>query len=87
MTRHILFERAFTFPVGTAAAATQYPDWRYDRNVGAWVSITDGELMVAEATNPNPKPKPTPTPPPPSPRPRPMSKKADVETGEDMKGE
>ena len=82
MARHILFERAFEFPIVTASGEAQYPDWRYDRQVGAWVSSTSGDLMVAEAANPQP-PRPTPPPRPP----RPVSKKADLETGEDMKGE
>ena len=78
MVRHILLERAFNFPIVRAPADSQYPDWRYDRRVGAWVSATTGDLMVA--TNPKPSSPPTP-------RPRPVSKKADLETGEDMKGE
>ena len=48
------------------------PGCRYSREIGAWVAATDGELLVV--------------PQPGKPRPKPMSKKADVETGEDMKG-
>jgi hypothetical protein len=89
MKRHILLERAFKFPVERPTAGDLYPGWCYDRRRGAWISVLNNELMVTEATNPpRPRPQPQPRPEPPNPRPpRPVSKKADAETGEDMKGE
>ncbi len=76
MKQHVLLGLAARFP---EAEPQSHPGWTYDRGIGAWVM--DGfptELMVQ-------KPGPSSPPPPPRP-PAPQSKKADRETGEDMKG-
>lgn len=58
--------------------------WIYRRDIGAWVDIENRDsLMVSVSAQPKP-PHPRPTPD--RPKPSPQSKKADVETGEDMKG-
>lgn len=79
MSSHMLIGRSFRF-----RPAVEQPilGWIYRRDIGAWVDEkAQDQLMVAVMTQP--------TPPQPEPRPRPeppMSKKADLETGEDMKG-
>jgi hypothetical protein len=77
MGQHLLFGLAVRLPHRDPPI---YPGWRYDRSAGIWVTEGSSILMA----NP-PKPRPSV----PSPRPRPtgpVSKKADMETGEDMKG-
>lgn len=78
---HLLISRAHRFarppePQDSPSA------WKYDRSIGAWLLAgSNRKLMVRSlASQPNPPEEP----PPPDP---PMSKKADLETGEDMKGE
>lgn len=83
MAEHVLIERARRFPV------KMNPDiagWIYRRDIGAWVEedFPDRLMVANEPPRPSPQPKPQPIR---QPKPRPMSKKADVETGEDMKGE
>jgi hypothetical protein len=75
MSVHLLIERSHRFQTSQPAFSS---GWVYCRNIGAWVEDGDRQSLMA-----NPKPRPTPGPPP---RPRPVSKKNDVETGEDMKG-
>jgi len=77
MGQHLLLGLAARFPGGDPPVNL---GWKYDRSIGAWVAEEDGSILMA---NP-PKPQPSA---PPKPRPSgPMSKKADFETGEDMKG-
>ena len=91
MSDHLLIRLAHRFPVGPIQPIT---GWRYRRDIGAWVDSDAPEALFADgaafadASPPKPPlpPQPSPQPPPPKPRP-PMSKKADIETGEDMKGE
>ena len=68
---HFLLERAHVFPLPDAPL--EPPGYVYDLRLGAWVRTVDGkpELLVQS----------------PDPRPRPVTKKADQETGEDLKGE
>lgn len=75
---HLLLSRAHRFPPASPAVGNT---WRYRRDVGAWVeSERPDSLMVAPvAGKPGEKPRPRPDP-------VPTSKKADHETGEDMKG-
>lgn len=90
MSQHILIRFAHRFPVTTVQPIS---GWRYRRDIGAWVdSDASDSLYVDGMVSQNPQPpKPPPKPqPPPAPRPKPrppMSKKCDMETGEDMKGE
>lgn len=82
---HPLLREAHMFPAG---AGSDVAGWRYRRDVGAWVDDADPDsLMVLQAAKPGgpPEPKP-PAPRPKPPKPIPVSKKADSETGEDMKG-
>lgn len=52
-----------------------HPYWTYRRDIGAWVAACEpAALMVSSISKKDP------------PHPVPTSKKADVETGEDMKG-
>jgi hypothetical protein len=88
MSEHILFRLAHRFPVATVQPIG---GWRYRRDIGAWVDCDAPDSLYVEGVvlaNPSqakPKPKPQPQP---RPKPRPpMSKKCDMETGEDMKGE
>lgn len=75
--QHILIERSFRFPVQTDTSS-RFEGVHYRRDIGAWVTNDDpNQLMVTEVIDQNQ----------PRPRPRPQSKKADLETGEDMKGE
>jgi hypothetical protein len=90
MTEHVLLRLANRFP---AREPDPVVGWLYNRDIGAWVDLADPSTLYAyEIVNvgqTGPKPSPgTPKPPPqPVPKPRPpMSKKADLETGEDMKG-
>lgn len=89
MNEHVLLRLAHRFPVGPVQPIT---GWRYRRDIGAWVDRDAPDTLFADGATfahpspPKPPPKPQPSPPPPKPRP-PMSKKADIETGEDMKGE
>ncbi len=86
MSDHVLIRLAHRFPVTSVQPVT---GWRYRRDIGAWVDSDAPDRLYAEGAafaNPAP-PKPQPNPQPrPKPRP-PMSKKCDMETGEDMKGE
>lgn len=65
--------------------------WRYRRDLGVWVDADNpSALMVASGSlihGAGPQPRPPNPPAPDKPRPRPASKKFDIETGEDMKGE
>jgi hypothetical protein len=90
MNGHVMMRLAHRFPLPTVQPIA---GWRYRRDIGAWVDCHAPDTLYADgvalvnAAQPNPKPKPTPEPQPkPKPRP-PMSKKCDMETGEDMKGE
>jgi hypothetical protein len=89
MSQHVLIRFAHRFPV---IAVQPISGWRYRRDIGAWVDCDAPDSLYADGTvcqNPQP-PKPAPKPPRPTPRPKPrppMSKKCDIETGEDMKGE
>lgn len=78
---HLLISRAFRFPASPAPKPVV--GWIYRRDRGAWVDADDPDRPMADdralnAEDPKPRPKP---------KPDPMSKKADMETGEDMKGE
>lgn len=68
----------------------QPPGWRYRRDIGAWVNASYPDTLMIEYTQGNTRPEPQPPrpkpQPPPSEPPLPMSKKGDIETGEDMKG-
>lgn len=90
MSSHVMIRLAHRFPVPTVQPIA---GWRYRRDIGAWVDghapdslYVDGVISESpQPPRPTPQPQPPPTPPP---RPRPpMSKKCDMETGEDMKGE
>lgn len=79
MSSHILISRSHRFPI-RGSQPDDNSSWIYDRSIGAWRCRSTGLLMLEEATHagtPAPPPRP----------PRPVSKKADIETGEDMKGE
>lgn len=84
---HPLLSESYRFSIDAEPIAA---GWRYRRDVGAWVlDSAPDNLMVAQGPNPpraagpdRPRPPQDPNPP----RPRPISKKADHETGEDMKG-
>jgi hypothetical protein len=81
MRDHILLERAFKFRYAETGPLN---GWQYRRDIGAWVEeFNSDNLMVSTEGAQNPS---QPRPVPPQPRPRPISKKADMETGEDMKG-
>lgn len=79
LKNHPLLGEAHRFPINPALVVV---GWRYRRDLGAWVDDTAPDsLMVAHmAAKPGEEPSPKP------PRPVPVSKKADRETGEDMKG-
>lgn len=81
MRDHILLERAFKFQYAEVGPLN---GWQYRRDIGAWVDESNpDELMVdSDGVEDSERPRPVP----PRPRPRPTSKKADIETGEDMKG-
>ncbi len=85
-TDHLLIRLAHRFP---PAAPMDVDGWAYRRDLGAWVSANAPEMLmvseVVESLSKEPRPQPRPQPRP-EPRPMPMSKKADHETGEDMKG-
>ena len=83
MADHILLARASRFPIPNEPPIR---GWSYRRDIGAWVlQDQPDQLMVSGTPGPRPQPSPQPRP---EPRPRPpMSKKEDIETGEDMKGE
>lgn len=94
---HLLLKRATRFAPGTQLNTE---GWVYRKDIGAWVDADSPDVLMAtdEAVVPygsqeNPRPtspstpRPEPRPQPQRPKPRPMSKKADIETGEDMKGE
>ncbi len=73
-TGHVLIEEAIRFPVSDGE---DFTGWRYRRDIGAWACANaPNQLLVSldESAPSTPRPKP------------PMSKKADVETGEDLKG-
>lgn len=79
MRQHLLLGLAARFTRGEPPV---YQGWRYDRLVGVWVSEKEGSILMANPTKPQPS-----VPPAPKPRPTgPVSKKNDIETGEDMKG-
>jgi hypothetical protein len=79
MANHILIARAHQFPIPNEPPIC---GWSYRRDIGAWVlQDQPDQLMVSGAPDPRPQPSPKPKPRPP------MSKKEDIETGEDMKGE
>ncbi len=72
MPDHVLIERAFRFP---AQQPKDTEGWVYNREIGAWVDAEKpNQLMVEPGAGPD------------KPKPRPVSKKMDIETGEDMKG-
>jgi hypothetical protein len=75
MKDHILLQLAVRFPGGDPPINQGR---RYDRFVGIWVAEGSDVHLMANPTGPRK--------PPPQPRPGPMSKKGDIETGEDMKG-
>lgn len=76
--------RAFRF-TPTREAPNDY--WTYRRDIGLWVETAQRDhLMITSMVEPRP-PQPRPPHPRPEPERPPMSKKADMETGEDMKGE
>lgn len=77
--RHMLLRSAFRFPVQPRPTVD---GWRYRRDLAAWVDEADPEVLMVTP----PLGKPGEPPPPQPPKPVPMSKKADQETGEDMKG-
>ena len=83
---HLLLARAHRFPL---IPSTVGEGWQYRRELGAWVETAAPDSLMVSWTagtigkQPNPQPNPQPRP---QPRPMPTSKKADVETGEDMKG-
>lgn len=70
-SNHPLLKRAFVYPGGT-----KVPDltgcW-YDPRLGVWLTI-EGDKTVPLVKSNNPE------------KPRPVTKKADRETGEDLKG-
>lgn len=57
---------------GNTGNADALSDFKYDAKLGAWISELDGSVMVKGSDVR---------------RPSPGTKKCDVETGEDMKGE
>jgi hypothetical protein len=74
--------------------------WKYRQDIGVWVDADDMETammtghqipMPAQGAKrpqqPERRPRPRKTPDPGKRKPRPMTKKCDIETGEDMKGE
>jgi hypothetical protein len=74
MSSHLLIRQSFRFQPFQDRPIN---GWAYSRELGAWVSQQPPHrLMVSVMKNPGPRPQPPP----------PMSKKADMETGEDMKG-
>ena len=94
---HLLLKRATTFEPGKRLSIE---GWIYRKDIGAWVDAdSPNVLMMTDELVPpyrsqtpffpsdSASPKYNPDPQPPRPKPRPMSKKADMETGEDMKGE
>ncbi len=75
MTSHILIDRAHQFPVPCEPPIV---GWTYRRDIGAWVLADKPDrLMVSRPRDSRSQPYPQP----------PISKKRDIETGEDMKGE
>jgi len=84
--RHLLIEKSARFPIATPGTGE---GWHYRRQIGAWVDaewpdrlMVDPDAMQAgQPANPTPAPRPRPKPP------GPMTKKNDIETGEDLKGE
>ncbi len=74
MAQHLLLELAVRLP---SVDPPVYAGWSYDRSVGAWVAEEEGSPLMANPPRPRPKPRPE----------GPISKKNDIETGEDMKGE
>lgn len=67
ISKHILLQAARAYP----RPAAPVPDgWRYDDEVGAWMSPNTGTFMVQDLTSP-----------------RCGTKKNDLETGEDAKGQ
>ena len=84
MSEHVLIRLAHRFPATTVQPIA---GWRYRRDIGAWVDCDAPDSLYAEglvlANSSQPKPRHQPQP---KPRP-PITKKADMETGEDMKGE
>lgn len=78
MAKHLLIDRSFKFD---AKEPRPIEGWVYRRDIGAWVdSGQPDHLMVDQPVNSPQRPSV------PQPRPTPQSKKADFETGEDMKG-
>ncbi len=85
MSEHVLIRLAHRFPATTVQPIA---GWRYRRDIGAWVDCDAPDSLYAEGVafaNPSqPKPRPQPQS---QAKPRPpISKKCDIETGEDMKG-
>lgn len=68
---HFAIEKSFRFPANDRQS---FDGWHYRRDLGYWVANTLSNAGL-ESSDPKPDPKP-----------EPMSKKADLETGEDMKG-
>lgn len=83
MATHPLLRLAHRFPTDEPRVD---PYWQYRRDWGMWVESSNDErpmIGVKDQASPDqPRPQPRPEPP----RPIPTSKKADRETGEDMKG-
>lgn len=74
---HVLLALAHRFPLSELASAD---GWVYRRDIGAWVAQdSPDDLMINAMSNPDPNSPEQP------PRP-PMTKKNDIETGEDLKG-
>lgn len=74
LAKHVLIQQASRFPVRAPEAIV---GWRYRRDIGAWVDATSPACLMVDPAPPQSKPRPA----------RPMTKKMDIETGEDMKGE
>jgi hypothetical protein len=69
--RHLLTGRAFKFP-NRPSTAPQIPGAEYDARAGFWRSAADGQALVREENSREVFPS---------------TKKFDIETGEDAKGE
>lgn len=67
--KHILLKYASTYEIPREANLTP-KGFRYDFDVGAWISPVTKELLVSTPEGP-----------------KPITKKKDIETGEDQKGE
>ncbi len=79
LRKHPLLGEAHKFPTNPTSDVV---GWRYRRDVGAWVDDNDPDSLMVDCMAAKPGEVPSPRPP----KPMPVSKKADRETGEDMKG-